>query len=158
MKKIKRFVKCMQFVLLLAAAVIVAWSFEPVRNKVGSYRHGVDSYRHEMQSNVTSVTGRTVLALGQKTRRSLLRGNLTRALDEFEGLQGRKPADLQELVRGGFLEKADLVDEWGRRLTVELGQDGIVIRSPGPDGVLHTSDDWVWILADEQVFPSTISC
>ena len=63
-------------------------------------------------------------------------------MKQYENLRGKSPEDLEDLVKEGLLKKADLVDEWGRSLRVEVTTEGVVVRSAGRDGRFHTRDDW----------------
>ena len=69
------------------------------------------------------------------------------SLDRLRYLSDVMPANV-DLVHSNahnvreLLKKADLVDEWGRSLKVEVTAEGVVVRSAGRDGRFHTRDDW----------------
>ncbi|MFQ5600600.1 MAG: hypothetical protein ACE5G2_08600 [Candidatus Krumholzibacteriia bacterium] len=122
--------------MFLSAVGVVSWRLDAV----GKFK---DAWHDHFRSGIEVITGQTAVDLGQRAKKEIVQNNLARALDQYESLRGKGPDDLEELVREGLLQKADLVDEWGRSLQVEANRRGIVIRSAGPDGRLHTKDDWV---------------
>jgi hypothetical protein len=100
-----------------------------------------DAHRAVSES-LEDVTGKTAKDISDHALSTLRKDNLQRALRQYENLRGKKPEELEELVREGLVDKADLVDEWGRSLKVEVTTQGIVVRSAGRDGRFHTGDDW----------------
>jgi hypothetical protein len=100
-----------------------------------------DAHR-AVSEGLEDVTGQTAKEISDKAMSSLRKDNLERAMNQYESLRGKKPEELEELVREGLVKKGDLVDEWGRSLKVEVTTQGIVVRSAGRDGRFHTRDDW----------------
>ena len=98
---------------------------------------------HEaITESVEDFSGQTALDLKDKAAEQLKKQSLKKALREFEGLRGKKPKEIEELVQEGLLKQAEAVDEWGRSLKVEVTSRGVVFRSAGKDGRFHTRDDW----------------
>jgi len=110
------------------------------------YQRGVEDLAEDAQEafedGLESATGQKALEIADQAREQLKKDTLKRALDQFESMRGSSPEDLEELVKEGLLKKADLVDEWGRSLKVEVSSAGVVVRSAGRDGRFHTRDDW----------------
>jgi hypothetical protein len=98
---------------------------------------------HEaITDSVEDFSGQTALDLKDRAAEQLKKQSLKKALKEFEGLRGKKPAEIEELIEEGLLKQSEAVDEWGRSLKVELTAEGVVFRSAGEDGRFHTRDDW----------------
>ena len=98
---------------------------------------------HEaIEEGLEHVTGDKAMEIADQAREQFKKDSLKRAMKQYENLRGQSPQDLEDLVKEGLLKKADLVDEWGRSLRVEVTTEGIVVRSAGRDGRFHTRDDW----------------
>jgi hypothetical protein len=122
--------------LLLGLAFLVTLDrLDPVHN-------AVERLAASVRSGVNSTTGKAAADAGRHAAQALVRKRLARACRDYRALHGMAPADLEALVRGGFLQERDLVDEWGRRFEVEAREDGFSVRSAGADGVFDTADDW----------------
>lgn len=111
-----------------------------------AYQHGVEDLAENAQEafedGLESATGQKALRFADKAKEQLKKDTLKRAMRQYESMRGNSPEDLEDLVTEGLLKKADLLDEWGRSLRVEVTREGIVVRSAGRDGRFHTRDDW----------------
>ena len=119
--------------LALALAVVALTQWQPAR---------LGAWKDALWGGTQVITGKETLDRGRMTAQLLFRRRLERALREYQTLQGTRPKSLQDLVEAGVLQDDDLVDEWGRALTVEVWEQGFQVRSAGPDGRLRTEDDW----------------
>ena len=126
-----RLIKCFLFLAVLVALDHIG----PVHRMVGFLDRG-------MNSGVEAMTGKTAADFGREAAESLVKKRLARAIREYRLVHGTAPATLDDLVRDGLLQGADLVDEWGRPFQVQPGSGGFSVRSAGADGRFHTSDDW----------------
>jgi hypothetical protein len=123
-------------VILLLAAVAVA-----------GLHYGVFDLGSSMRTGVDYATGKTQIDLRLQAQETLARKRLDRALRGYRAATGRLPENLQELVRDGSLDAAELSDEWGRPLAVERDEGILRVRSAGRDGHFDTEDDWELELA-----------
>lgn len=121
------------WVALLAVALLSRVPF--VRNQF----HRVHDI---LQSGTNAITGKDAVDIGQDIRREQLQNVLDRALKEYQAMNGEAPRDMQDLVRSGLLQNADMKDEWGRPLVTETSAHGVIVRSLGADGQSGTEDDW----------------
>jgi hypothetical protein len=95
-----------------------------------------------VRSGVHDLTGKTAADLGRQTMSYASRARISRAVREYVAERGDVPGDLDALVERGLIHRDTAVDEWGRALGLESSEDGVLIRSAGPDGRFHTGDDW----------------
>ena len=125
-----------RIILLALIGIAIYWARPRQVEELAEDAH------HAVSESLEDVTGQTARDISDRALSQLRKDNLQRALDQYENLRGKKPEELEELVREGLVDKADLVDEWGRGLKVEVTTQGIVVRSAGRDGRFHTRDDW----------------
>ena len=128
--------KVLKIALAVGLAVFVFVERAPIGRALGRTRA---SFR----STADHATGKTSVDLGQVAKRQVVQNTLKSAIGGYQGLHGEAPRSLDQLVDDGLLQRADLVDEWGRQLQVEPRPHGIAIRSAGADGRIGTQDDWV---------------
>jgi hypothetical protein len=113
----------------------VAWNLGPVKVWRGQARS-------ILQSGTDAITGKDAVDIGQDIKRQQVQNTLGRAIREYRQMNGEDPHGLQDLVTAGLLQRADVADEWGRKLETEPGRNGLVVRGLGPDGQRGTVDDW----------------
>jgi len=119
--------------ILVAAVVLGRWH---------STRETLSGWKASLNGGVSTVTGEATIQRGEKTAQILLRGRVARAVREYSALKGEPPKSLADLVRENLLQREDLVDPWGRSLTLEPSGTGLRLRCAGPDGYYNTADDW----------------
>jgi hypothetical protein len=126
--------------LTIALAAILAALLYAERGPIGT---ALGRTKAVVQSTTNDFTGGTAVGMGQQAKRQILQSTLTSAIAAYRSLRGEEPRSLQGLVDEGCLQRANLVDEWGRPLEVSSNEHGLVIRGLGADCKRGTADDWV---------------
>ena len=128
--------KLLTIALVAVLAALLYAERGPIRKVLGRTQGAI-------QTTTNDFTGATSVAMGQQAKRQILQSALRSAIAAYRGLRGEDPRSLQDLVDEGFLQRAHLVDEWGRKLEIGYDERGLVVRGLGADGAKGTSDDWV---------------
>ena len=126
----------------LLTMVLVAGLIAMAIRQFDMFGEGGGKTGSALRSGVHSLTGKTTADLGRETMSFASRARIARAVREYVSESGELPRDLDELVDRGFIQEGAALDEWGRALSLEATEAGILLRSAGPDADFHTDDDW----------------
>jgi len=83
---------------------------------------------------------------GNETRKELI--EIKKGVDTYKEKSGEYPKTMEELVGKSPVRKDWKTDEWGKAYSLQNSEGALQIVSGGPDGKMHTSDDFKSELSD----------
>jgi hypothetical protein len=134
------------FLVMVAFAALGYYIFAVQMPKQTEEEQEKTRQRRTMADDVNDVTGyatgHTQIYAGQNAKAKVKKTSIQKGVTNFEAMEQRTPGSLSEMVREGYLSKADTKDEWNRPLKSEIKGQKLIIRSMGRDRKYNTSDDW----------------
>jgi len=132
------------FIALIILGIIAYLIFGPDKSKDEEKEsEKTETIAENVDSFTDYATGKTPIYAGQAMKAKLYQINIDNAVKSFQMNEGRNPTSLDDLVKGGHLEKRYILDEWNRPLISGVSKGKFFVRGIGRDKQPETADDWV---------------
>ncbi len=135
------------FVLLVLVVIVMVWLIQRAHNdkeaEKGAHK---ETLKEDIEQTTDYLTGTTQVNVMYKARITRIKTEISSAVRYFEGMEGRRPRNLEDLLEKGCIIREQVYDEFGKgKYKLISGQtpDGrLFIQGMGRDHKKGTSDDW----------------
>ena len=135
------------FVLLVLVVIVMVWLIQRARNdREADKGEKKETLKDNIEETTDYLTGRTQVNVMFKARITTRKTEIRSAVNLFQGIEGRTPKNLEELLEKDYIIREQMYDEYGKgKYKLISGQtpDGrFFIHGMGRDHKRGTSDDW----------------
>jgi c-di-AMP phosphodiesterase-like protein len=135
------------FVLLVLVVIVMVWLIQRAHNdKEADKGAKKETLKEDIEQTTDYLTGRTQINVMFKAKRDRRKWEIQSAVRYFEGMEGRRPRNLEELLEKGYIIQEQMYDEFGKGkyklISGQTPEGRLFIKGMGRDHKEGTSDDW----------------